>query len=70
MSLHALIELTLEFVKAHQAWAPLIAGVLAWIVARWSEPAARWISLLATILGLALSLGLWSFDAAAGPDHP
>ena len=39
---------------------PLIAGVLAWIVARWSEPAARWISLLATILGLALSLGLWS----------
>ncbi|MGH9430105.1 MAG: NADH-quinone oxidoreductase subunit M [Terriglobia bacterium] len=38
---------------------PLIAGVLAWIFARWSELAARWISLIATILCFALSLGLW-----------
>jgi len=29
MSLHALIEQILEFVKEHQVWAPLIAGVLA-----------------------------------------
>ena len=29
MSLHALIQQILEFVKEHQVWAPLIAGVLA-----------------------------------------
>jgi membrane protein DedA with SNARE-associated domain len=29
MSLHELVQQTLEFVKEHQAWAPLIAGVLA-----------------------------------------
>jgi NADH-quinone oxidoreductase subunit M len=39
---------------------PLIGGVLAWIAARWSELAPRWISLLASILGFGLSLGLWS----------
>ncbi|HUY14621.1 MAG TPA: NADH-quinone oxidoreductase subunit M [Terriglobia bacterium] len=38
---------------------PLAAGILAWMFARWSDLAARWISLLSTILCFALSLGLW-----------
>ena len=38
---------------------PLAAGILAWIFARWSDLAARWISLLAAVLCFALSLGLW-----------
>lgn len=38
---------------------PLIAGVLAWAVARWSEAASRWISLLGTLFGFLLTLGLW-----------
>jgi NADH-quinone oxidoreductase subunit M len=38
---------------------PLIAGALAWLVARWSEVAARWISLVATVLGFLMTLGLW-----------
>lgn len=38
---------------------PLAAGVLAWIVGRWSGVAARWTSLGATALGFVLSLVLW-----------
>lgn len=38
---------------------PLIAGALAWIAARWSASAARWISLIATVACFVLSLGLW-----------
>jgi len=37
----------------------LAAGALAWIVARWSAIGARWISLIATTVCLALSLNLW-----------
>jgi membrane protein DedA with SNARE-associated domain len=29
MSFHALIQAIIDFVKAHEAWAPLIAGILA-----------------------------------------
>jgi NADH-quinone oxidoreductase subunit M len=38
----------------------LIAGALAWLAARWSPTAARWISLGAVALDLALTLGLWA----------
>jgi NADH-quinone oxidoreductase subunit M len=38
---------------------PLATGLLAWILARWSEPAARWVSLLATLACFILTLGLW-----------
>jgi NADH-quinone oxidoreductase subunit M len=45
---------------------PLIAGGLAWIVARWSSTGTRWIALLATLIDFALSLGLWVRSAGAG----
>jgi NADH-quinone oxidoreductase subunit M len=35
------------------------AGVLAWVAARWSESAARWISLAAVSMDFILSLVLW-----------
>ena len=38
---------------------PLIAGVLAWLAARWSTQAPRWISLAAAALDLLLTLALW-----------
>src|SRR5262249_59415749 len=38
---------------------PLIAGVLAWLAARWSTEAPRWISLAAAALGFLLSLAVW-----------
>ena len=38
---------------------PAIGGLLAWILARWSALAARWISLLAMITSFGLSLALW-----------
>ena len=37
----------------------LVAGGLAWIAARWSVSAARWISLAATATDLAIGLVLW-----------
>lgn len=38
---------------------PLVAGVLAWLAARWNALAARWIALAATLAGLGLTLWLW-----------
>ncbi len=38
---------------------PLIAGILAWIVARRSALASRWIALIATAACFVLSLALW-----------
>ncbi len=37
----------------------LAAGVLAWVAARWSPAAARWIALVACCADLALGLGVW-----------
>ena len=37
----------------------LIAGILAWLTARWSEQLARWISLIAIGVNLVLAAGLW-----------
>lgn len=44
---------------------PLVAGALAWAVARVSATAARWLSLVAILLDFALTLGLWARSAAA-----
>jgi NADH-quinone oxidoreductase subunit M len=38
---------------------PLSAGLLAWIASKWSVLACRWISLVALLLSLILSVGLW-----------
>jgi NADH-quinone oxidoreductase subunit M len=38
---------------------PAIGGVLAWVAAKWSTRASRWIALLACLLDLALALGIW-----------
>jgi NADH-quinone oxidoreductase subunit M len=38
---------------------PLVAGILAWLTARWSTQLPRWISLAAVALDLLLTLGLW-----------
>ncbi len=48
---------------------PLIAGVLAWVAARWSSRAARWISLVSAGAGLLVSFlpRLDHSGAAAGP---
>ena len=48
---------------------PLIAGVLAWAVARWSASAARWVALIAVLIDFVLALSLWigNFHAAAIP---
>ena len=40
----------------------LLAGVLAWLAARWSATAARWIALLATIADFIIGLVLWLRD--------
>lgn len=37
----------------------LLAGFAAWIAARWSDSAARWIALCATVADFALGLFLW-----------
>ncbi|MEO8858579.1 MAG: NADH-quinone oxidoreductase subunit M [Burkholderiaceae bacterium] len=48
----------------------VVGGVLALAVERWHRDAPRWISLLATLLGLALPLWLWWQHAgAATPQH-
>jgi NADH-quinone oxidoreductase subunit M len=38
---------------------PLVAGVLAWLTARWSTQVPRWISLAAAALDLILVLAVW-----------
>ena len=43
---------------------PLIAGILAWLAARWHSEAPRWISLVAAGLNLLLTLAVW-----IGGDH-
>jgi len=44
---------------------PLLGGILAWIAARWSAAAARWVSLAALICDMILALGLWAHSGAA-----
>ena len=44
----------------------LIAGVLAWIAARWNEQLSRWISLAATVLDLLLAAIIWFGRASNG----
>ncbi len=39
---------------------PFLGGLAAWLVARWSHVAARWVALLALGADLALALGLWA----------
>lgn len=39
---------------------PLIAGIAAWMVARWSERASRWICLGAFIVDFALLVSIWT----------
>ena len=51
----------------------VVGGVLAVAVERWHHDAPRWITLLATLLGLALSLWLWwhpGGTAALQQGHP
>ena len=43
----------------------LFGGLAAWFAGRSSEALARWIALLATAAGLALTLGIWSHHASA-----
>ena len=38
----------------------LSGGILAWLLARWNEPASRWISLAAICIDFVLVLTLWS----------
>ena len=38
---------------------PIVAGVLAWAAARWSDDLARWISLAALVADLVLALVIW-----------
>ena len=38
---------------------PLVAGILAWLTARWSTQGPRWISLAAAALDLMLVLAMW-----------
>jgi NADH-quinone oxidoreductase subunit M len=45
---------------------PFAGGVLAWLLARWSARGARWLALLSTLAGFALSLTLW-IEHFAGP---
>ena len=45
---------------------PLIAGVLAWAVARWSASATRWIALIAVLIDFVLALSLWIGNFHAG----
>ncbi|MGE5648448.1 MAG: complex I subunit 4 family protein [Acidobacteriota bacterium] len=42
---------------------PIAAGLLAWIAARWSNALPRWISLIATLAGLALVTAAWKGGA-------
>ena len=39
---------------------PMIGGVLAWLTARKSETACRWISLLSMVVDLAVALFIWA----------
>jgi len=44
---------------------PLLGGILAWIAARWSAAAARWVSLAALGCDMTLALSLWAHSGAA-----
>lgn len=41
---------------------PLVSGIVAGLVARRSQLASRWISLLAMVAGFAISVGIWIHD--------
>jgi NADH-quinone oxidoreductase subunit M len=45
---------------------PLIAGVLAWAMDRWSAVATRWIALIAVLIDFGLTLSLWVRSAGIG----
>jgi len=44
---------------------PLLGGILAWIAARWSAAASRWVSLAALICDMILALSLWAHSGTA-----
>ncbi len=46
----------------------MVGGILAWIAARWSLAACRWISLLALVVNFVLAVVLWIQSAAALTD--
>ncbi len=46
---------------------PFIGGIVAWILARWSITATRWISLLAVALDLALAVSIWVEQLSSSP---
>ena len=48
---------------------PLLAGFLAWIAARRSPTASRWIALAAMAVDLALALALWAGSGSAVVSH-
>src|SRR5258708_17319628 len=43
----------------------LIAGILAWLTARWSSQLPRWISLIASGVDLVLATGIWAGRASS-----
>jgi len=42
-----------------------VAGILAWLTARWNAQAPRWISLIAIALDLVLAAGIWAGRASS-----
>jgi NADH-quinone oxidoreductase subunit M len=66
-------SLTLEEIRMLLLWLiliPLAAGILSWIVARWSTLAPRWISLAALLANLVVTAGFWltrSAQTSPGP---
>jgi NADH-quinone oxidoreductase subunit M len=43
-----------------------VGGILAWLTARWSAQAPRWISLFAIVVDLVLAASIWAGRAASG----
>jgi NADH-quinone oxidoreductase subunit M len=43
-----------------------VGGILAWLTARWSAQASRWISLFAIVVDLVLAASIWAGRAASG----
>jgi NADH-quinone oxidoreductase subunit M len=41
---------------------PFVGGVAAWVAARWSVTACRWLALASALAGLGLAIGVWAAD--------
>ncbi len=39
---------------------PFAGGIVAWVAARWSAAACRWVALASAVAGLGLAVGLWA----------